>query len=242
MVLSCNYLTCRGAIMYRLSQLCFWCKSSVLTALVFLKGLLVPILLLMMVGCASSQFDKDVSEIRVTPSQLPSSPVALVISDSAIEMINKISAYNSYYKDSWIARIYAKSVRLAYVETSEPSFSVRGVTQMLERKFGEVHQFRSLDDAANSRLPLIVVLDFKTRLINSRESRPASYLSLEFKKPDGIYLGKIYGKSERVLTPLWANNKREHEIVVEIRQQGAVQREALEQLERRLEKIPLGIL
>lgn len=172
------------------------------------------------------------------PIKLPTGPIALIISDSATETIKDLTTYNNYYKNSWTARLYIDSIRQTYVETSDPALSLTGVKKILKKRFNEVHNYQSFEDASHSDSPLIAKLGMKTRLINNRSSDPESFLSLEFYAPDGRYLGTVTSSIRRVLTPLWTNNKREYEIVAEIRQQGEIQRQVLELLDQRLTKIP----
>ncbi|MCK9798075.1 hypothetical protein M1B34_10130 [Pseudomonas sp. MAFF 302030] len=101
-----------------------------------------------------------------------------------------------------------------------------------------MRNYQSIEQASRSDSPLIAKLDMKTRLINNRSSEPESSLSLEFHTPDGHYLGTVESNIKRSLTPLWTNNKREQEIIAEIRQQGEIQQQALELLDQRLSKIP----
>lgn len=205
---------------------------------VLLKRSITAISLVVVVGCASQHIDETPRNDGPAPKALAAGPIALVISDSVNETIEELGAYNSYYKNGLTARLYTESIRRAYVETSQPRFSVEGVTRMLENRFGEVRSFHSSEDAARSGLPLIAILSMEVQLIDGRGSDPFSTLSLAFKKSDGGDLGAIHGTAVVDFEPLWPRNKREHEIVADIRQQGKVQRKALELLEQRLMEIP----
>ncbi|WP_159994890.1 MULTISPECIES: hypothetical protein [unclassified Pseudomonas] len=203
-----------------------------------LKPMLSAILFLVISGCAKTQHHEETGNKFSTPTKLPSSPIALIISDSATETIKQLITYNNHYKNSWTARFYMDSIRQAYVETSDPALSLNGVTQSLKKRFGEVRNNQSIEQASRNNSPLIAILDIKTRLINNRSSEPESFLSLEFYTPDGHYLGTVESNIKLSLTPLWTNNKRAQEIVAEIRQQGEIQQQALELLDQRLSKIP----
>ena len=203
-----------------------------------LKPMLSAILFLVISGCAKTQHYEETDHKSSPPTKLPHGPIALIISDSATETIRQLSTYNNHYKNSWTARFYMDSIRQAYVETSDPALSLNGVTRALKKRFGEVHNYQSIEQASRSDSPLIAKLDIKTRLINNRASEPESFLSLEFYTPGGHYLGTVDSNIKRSLTPLWTNNKREQEIVAEIRQQREIQQQALEVLDQRLSKIP----
>ena len=203
-----------------------------------LKPMLSAILFLIISGCAKTP-DYEEADHKFSPlAKLPPGPIALIISDSATEMIKQLSTYNNHYRNSWTAHFYMDSIRQAYVETSDPALSLNGVTRLLKKRFGEVRNYQSIEQASRSDSPLIAKLDMKTRLINNRSSEPESSLSLEFHTPDGHYLGTVQSNIKRSLTPLWTNNKREQEIVADIRQQGEIQQQALESLDQRLSKIP----
>lgn len=200
--------------------------------------MLSAILFLIISGCAKTP-DYEEADHKFSPlAKLPPGPIALIISDSATEMIKQLSTYNNHYRNSWTAHFYMDSIRQAYVETSDPALSLNGVTRLLKKRFGEVRNYQSIEQASRSDSPLIAKLDMKTRLINNRSSEPESSLSLEFYTPDGHYLGTVQSNIKRSLTPLWTNNKREQEIVADIRQQGEIQQQALESLDQRLSKIP----
>lgn len=205
---------------------------------VLLKRSVAVASLVIVVGCASQQIDEAPHGRVVVSTALPAGPIALVITDSVNETIEELGAYNSYYKNASTARLYTESIRHAYVETSQPRFSLDGVTRVLEDRFGEVRSFQSSEEATHSGLPLIAILSMETQLIDGRGSESMSFLSLAFKTSDGRYLGTISGKASFALTPLWPRTKREHEIVAGIRQQGEVQRHALELLEQRLREVP----
>ena len=204
----------------------------------FLKISAAAISLMIVIGCTSKHITENHYDQVEVPAGLPAGPVALIITGSAIETVEELGAYNSYYKDALTARLYTENIRRAYVETSQPRFSVEGVTRILEERFGEVRSFQSSDDAARSGLPLIATLSMKTQLIDGRGSEPTSSLSLAFQNSDGRYLGTIHGTASFALAPLWPRSKRESEIVADIRQQGEVQRQALELLEQRLKQVP----
>lgn len=204
----------------------------------FLKVSAAAITLMIVIGCSSKHITENHYDQVGVPAGLPAGPVALIITGSVIETIEELGAYNRYYKEALTARLYTENIRRAYVETSQPHFSVEGVTRVLEGRFGEVRSFQSSDDAARSGFPLIATLSMKTQLIDGRGSEPTSSLSLAFQKSNGRHLGTIHGTAAFALAPLWPRNKRESEIVAEIRQQGEVQRQALELLEQRLKEIP----
>lgn len=204
----------------------------------FLKISAAAITLMIVIGCSSKHITENHYDQVEVPAGLPAGPVALIITGSVIETIEELGAYNRYYKEALTARLYTENIRRAYVETSLPHFSVEGVTRVLEGRFGEVRSFQSSDDAARSGFPLIATLSMKTQLSDGRGSEPTSSLSLAFQKSNGRHLGTIHGTAAFALAPLWPRNKRESEIVAEIRQQGEVQRQALELLEQRLKEIP----
>lgn len=204
----------------------------------FLKVSAAAITLMIVIGCSSKHITENHYDQVEVPAGLPAGPVALIITGSVIATIEELGAYNRYYKEALTARLYTENIRRAYVETSQPHFSVEGVTRVLEGRFGEVRSFQSSDDAARSGFPLIATLSMKTQLIDGRGSEPTSSLSLAFQKSNGRHLGTIHGTAAFALAPLWPRNKRESEIVAEIRQQGEVQRQALELLEQRLKEIP----
>lgn len=202
-----------------------------------LKPTLAATLLLIVAGCAKIQPHEDIHSNTSAPIELPAGPVALVVSESAAETIRDLTTYHDHFKNGWVARLYTHAIRQAYVETSAPDLSLAGVTLILKKRFSEVHNYQSLEEASHSGLPLIATLGMKIQLINNRSSEPASHLSLDFYTPDKRYLGTVESSTRRVLTPLWTHNKREPEIVAQIRQQEAVQRQSLESLEQRLSNI-----
>lgn len=206
---------------------------------ILLKPMLTAALLLIVAGCARTQSYEDTYNTASAPSKLPSGPIALVMSDSATETIRELTTYHDHFKKGWAAHLYTQAIRQAYVETSDPDLSLAGVTLILKKRFGEVYNFQTFEDASRSGLPLVVKLDMKIRLINNRSSEPASRLSLGFYTPDQRHLGTVKSSTWRVLTPLWAHNKRELEIVADIRQQEVIQRQSLELLEQRLMHIPM---
>lgn len=203
------------------------------------KPTLALALFLVMTGCVKTQPHESAYNDSLLPTQLPVGPVALIMSDSAIKAVRKMTHYNNYFKNSWAARVYVDAIREAYIATSDPDASSTGVTRILEKRFHEVRHFHSFEKASHSNVPLIAKLDISIELINNRSSQPASHLSLAFYTSDGTYLGTIASSANRILTPLWTNTKGEHEIVADIQQQGAVQRQALELLEQRLADIPI---
>ncbi|KPX67817.1 hypothetical protein [Pseudomonas syringae group genomosp. 3] len=203
------------------------------------KIIKLSLLMLLISGCASEKFGDDNSHKKTAPSSLPKGPVALVLGDSATETAKELSAYNRRYKSGVTGDLYMDSIRQAYVDTSDPEFSIAEVIRMLDAKFGKVERFQTVDEAAHGGSKLIVKLDMHTRLINDRSSDPASYLSLEFSNLNHQYLGTLESMSRRTLTPVWTGYKREKEIVSDIRQQGEIQAHALELLERKLSDVTL---
>lgn len=203
-----------------------------------LKASVLTILLALISGCAVDKFDSNNRAGTTVPASLPSGPVALMLSDSAIETAKELEDYNSHYKEGLTAGLYVRSIREAYVETSDHERSVAEVTRMLEARFGKVQRVQSLEEASRSGFKLVAKLDMRTRLINNRSSDPASYLSLDFYTAGQQYLGTLQSMSRRTLTPVWTGYKREKEIVSDIRQQGEIQAQALELLGKKLASIP----
>ncbi|WP_349970061.1 hypothetical protein [Pseudomonas caspiana] len=202
------------------------------------KVFLVATLLVLISGCAVDKFDSSNRAGTTVPASLPNGPVALMMSDSAIETAKELEAYNRHYKSGLTAGLYMSSIREAYAETSDPERSVAEVTRMLEARFGKVQRVHSLEEASRTGFKLVAKLDIRTRLISDRSSDPASYLSLDFYNASQQYLGTVQSMSRRTLTPVWTGYKREKEIVSDIRQQGEIQAHALELLKETLASIP----
>lgn len=204
-----------------------------------LKVVFATSILLFLSGCATGGFGENFLAESIEPVSLPKGSVALIMSEASTKTLKELETYNRHYKSGLTAGIYMNSIRQAYVDTSDPEFSVTEVTRMLEARIGKVKRFHTFEEAARSGIKLIVKLDMQTRLINDRSSDPASYLSLEFYAPDRQYLGAVKSMSRRTLTPVWTGYKREKEIVSDIRQQGEIQAHALDLLEQKLARVPL---
>lgn len=198
----------------------------------------IAIFLALISGCAVDNFDSDIQAGATVPASLPNGPVALMMSESAIETVKELEAYNRHYKSGLTADLYVSSIREAYVETSDPELGVAEVARMLEARFGKVQRVQSLEEASRAGFKLVVKLDMQTRLINNRSSDPASFVSLEFYNASQQYLGTVKSMSRRTLTPVWAGYKREKEIVSDVRQQGEIQAQALKLLEQKLASVP----
>ncbi|MBX8486853.1 hypothetical protein K5D34_04885 [Pseudomonas cichorii] len=199
---------------------------------------LITMLLALTSGCAIARISEQTHNETSTPTSLQKGPVALIFGESATETIKELEAYSRHYRSGISTRLYTDAIRQAYIETSAPEPGVATVTRMLETRLGKVHRFPSLEEASRAGYAVIVQLDMQVQLINNRSSKPASDLSLTFYSADQHYLGTVKGSSHRTLTPLWAGNKRESEIVSDIRQQGEVQAQALELLRQNLMNIP----
>lgn len=207
------------------------------------SNLVVTTLLLSLAlsGCAVSPPRVDFNAtppMSSAPHTLPDGPVALVLSAQTEQTQRDMAAYQNYYRHGRLSWLYAKAIRTAYIETSDPGFSAQNVEQIMTQRFDGLQKMQSLSRAKASGLPLIVVLDVQTKLINNRSSEPASALTLFFYDTDLKPLGTLTALSQRDLSPMWAGSKHRSEIVSDIREQGEVQAMALQSLQEQLAAVP----
>lgn len=163
--------------------------------------------------------------------------IGVIFSENTQTNLTYLRQYHNSAGTGFGKNLLVESIRDAYISTSDPRLAVDWLKASLRREFGQVKEYPDVLSLKAAKPDILVVVDFRFQLITSRNSEIKANVAAHFYDRSYNHLGTAKGIDEKILSPIWAGNKRTEEIVSDIYEQKKVQISALQKFDRSLKDL-----
>lgn len=150
-------------------------------------------------------------------------------------------AYLKYYHNNagtgFGKSLLLKPIRDAYISTSDPDLAMAWLTNSLQLEFGHVKEYSDIESLKAAKPDVFAVIDSRFQLITSRSSEVKAEVAVHFFDRNLNYFGTAKGSDTKILSSVWAKNKRTEEIVSDINEQKKIQLSALRKFDSSLKEL-----
>ncbi|MBS7561908.1 MULTISPECIES: ATPase [Pseudomonas] len=163
--------------------------------------------------------------------------VGLLYSENTLNTLEYLEHYHSVALNGAKNAGLDPRISAAFVDSSDPQRAINWLTASLQKHFGTVTLYDSLDAVVQARPDVVVMLDTYNQLVTKANRKVEARFIAKFYDANLQYIGKAEGIQAKELPSVWVRGKAAPEIAAQINQQTELQVNALKQFDASLKAL-----
>ncbi|MFJ7142469.1 ATPase [Pseudomonas protegens] len=156
---------------------------------------------------------------------------AVLYSENTVNTLQYLQHYHSVALNGAKNAGLDPRISAAFVDSSDPQRAINWLMASLQKHFGTVTLYDSLDAVVQARPDVVVMLDTYNQLVTKANRKVEARFIAKFYDANLQYIGKAEGIQAKELPSVWVRGKAAPEIAAQINQQTELQVNALKQFD-----------
>ena len=166
-----------------------------------------------------------------------SQTVGVLYSENTISTLQYLEHYHAVALNGAKNAGLDPRISQAFVNSSDPKRAIDWLMASLQKHFGSVTVYDSLDAVVQAHPDVVVMLDTYNQLVTKRNSKVEARFIAKFYDANLQYIGQAAGIQAKELPSVWVRGKAAPEIAAQINQQTELQVDALKQFDASLKAL-----
>ncbi|BCQ68568.1 hypothetical protein PEQA60_25580 [Pseudomonas sp. Eqa60] len=163
--------------------------------------------------------------------------VGVLYSENTISTLQYLEHYHAVALNGAKNAGLDPRISQAFVNSSDPKRAIDWLMASLQKHFGSVTVYDSLDAVVQAHPDVVVMLDTYNQLVTKRNSKVEARFIAKFYDTNLQYIGQAAGIQAKELPSVWVRGKAAPEIAAQINQQTELQVDALKQFDASLKAL-----